>query len=128
MAKPEWGTKRMCLNCGVRFYDLDKKPVTCPSCESSFEPEAFIKTRRSRQSAPSESKKPAPAPQAPAKKVEVAGADAVDLAAAKDGEEAPGDGGGEEDDAVLPAAGDAEDESDDVAELVDKLGENKAES
>ena len=40
MAKPEWGTKRMCPSCGARFYDLRRNPVECPKCEFTFEPEA----------------------------------------------------------------------------------------
>ena len=127
MAKPEWGTKRTCLNCGVRFYDLGKKPITCPSCESSFEPEAFVKTRRSRQSAPIEPKKVVEAAKAPEQETKVAGTDAVEAAAANDDEDdkALGDDGGKEDDAVLPVAANAEDESEDMAKLVDKPGENK---
>jgi uncharacterized protein (TIGR02300 family) len=137
VAKPEWGTKRTCLNCGVRFYDLGNKPITCPACQSSFEPEAFIKTRRSRQSAPSEPKKPAPAPAAPASeaeanKAEVAGPDAADPAAkdpaAEDDDKAIGDDAGEEDDAVLPVAAEAGDESEDVTELVDTPGGGKEQS
>ena len=139
MAKPEWGTKRTCLNCGVRFYDLGMKPITCPSCQSTFEPEAFVKTRRSRQSAPSEPKKPAPAPQtlapqarvseAPAKKTEIASPAAADPNAEND-DEALGDDAGEEDDAVLPvdADADADDESKDAAELVDLPGGTKEEN
>jgi len=32
MAKPELGTKRICVNDGVRFYDLNKVPAVCPKC------------------------------------------------------------------------------------------------
>ena len=32
MAKPELGTKRLCSNCGVKFYDLNKDPIVCPKC------------------------------------------------------------------------------------------------
>ena len=31
MAKESWGNKRTC-NCGVRFYDLNKKEIECPGC------------------------------------------------------------------------------------------------
>ena len=31
MAKQTWGTKRTCT-CGIRFYDLNKKEIECPSC------------------------------------------------------------------------------------------------
>ncbi len=32
MAKPELGTKRTCVNDGIRFYDLNKVPAICPKC------------------------------------------------------------------------------------------------
>ena len=32
MPKEEWGVKRVCPNCSVRFYDLQNDPMTCPSC------------------------------------------------------------------------------------------------
>ncbi len=36
MAKPELGTKRLCANCGAKFYDLGKDPIVCPKCETVF--------------------------------------------------------------------------------------------
>jgi len=32
MAKPELGTKRVCVSCSTRFYDLMKSPAVCPKC------------------------------------------------------------------------------------------------
>ncbi|MCB9992687.1 MAG: TIGR02300 family protein [Hyphomicrobiaceae bacterium] len=32
MAKAERGTKRQCLKCGTKFYDLNADPIVCPSC------------------------------------------------------------------------------------------------
>ena len=32
MAKPELGTKRVCVACGTRFYDLTKVRAVCPKC------------------------------------------------------------------------------------------------
>ena len=32
MAKPELGTKRVCVSCSTRFYDLAKVPAQCPRC------------------------------------------------------------------------------------------------
>lgn len=37
MAKPELGTKRTCPNCGKKYYDLNRDPITCPSCGTVFE-------------------------------------------------------------------------------------------
>jgi uncharacterized protein (TIGR02300 family) len=58
VAKPEWGVKRTCLSCGARFYDMQKSPIVCPSCEIEFDPEAIFRPRRNR---PAESDAPAPA-------------------------------------------------------------------
>ena len=46
MAKPEWGTKRLCRNGGCRFYDLKREPIVCPKCEKDYQPEAPAKSRR----------------------------------------------------------------------------------
>ncbi|WP_144079711.1 TIGR02300 family protein [Candidatus Endolissoclinum faulkneri] len=48
MAKPEWGIKRICQSCGARYYDLNLLPITCPTCNTSYDPEAILKSRRSR--------------------------------------------------------------------------------
>lgn len=41
MPKEEWGVKRVCPNCSTRFYDLQRNPMTCPSCEHSFTAESL---------------------------------------------------------------------------------------
>src|SRR5919202_2535662 len=66
VAKPEWGTKRICPSCGARYYDLLRDPVVCPKCSTPFDPEAFLKARRSRPAAPVE------------KELEPVGADEID--------------------------------------------------
>ena len=48
MAKAELGLKRTCLSCGMRFYDFNRKPITCPGCQAEFDPEAVIRSRRGR--------------------------------------------------------------------------------
>lgn len=35
------GQKRGCLKCGVKFYDFERNPITCPKCFSEFDPEDF---------------------------------------------------------------------------------------
>ena len=37
MTKPELGTKRLCTECGARYYDLNTTPITCPKCGASFQ-------------------------------------------------------------------------------------------
>ena len=39
MAKPELGTKRVCVACGTRFYDLTKAPAICPKCGTEQPPD-----------------------------------------------------------------------------------------
>ena len=45
MAKPELGTKRVCVSCGAKFYDLMKVPAVCPKCGTE-QPAELPKTRR----------------------------------------------------------------------------------
>src|SRR6202140_1556941 len=54
VAKPEWGSKRICPSCGTRYYDLMRDPVVCPKCSTPFDPEAFLRARRARPAAPIE--------------------------------------------------------------------------
>jgi uncharacterized protein (TIGR02300 family) len=38
MTKLELGTKRLCAHCGAKFYDLHHSPITCPKCDTVFDP------------------------------------------------------------------------------------------
>ena len=49
LVKADLGTKRVCPSCSARFYDLQKRPIACPKCAVTFEPEALYKQRRPRQ-------------------------------------------------------------------------------
>ena len=46
MAKPEWGRKRTCQSCGVKYYDFNKTPMICPSCGAEFDPDLLLKTKK----------------------------------------------------------------------------------
>lgn len=48
MAIPELGAKQLCPNCQAKFYDLNKRPAHCPKCETDFDPEDVVKSRRIR--------------------------------------------------------------------------------
>ncbi len=39
MAQPELGTKRVCVACGARFYDLQRTPAVCPKCATEQPPD-----------------------------------------------------------------------------------------
>ena len=58
MAKREWGAKRTCLGCGVKFYDLHRNPITCPKCGNVIEVET---ARPSRRRPPAQPEPPPPA-------------------------------------------------------------------
>ena len=45
MAKPDLGTKRQCLSCGAKYYDLGKDPATCPRCGAVFQAPALLRAR-----------------------------------------------------------------------------------
>ena len=48
MSKAEWGMKRICPSCGMRYYDMKKKPPVCPKCKTVFDPENLLRARRGR--------------------------------------------------------------------------------
>jgi len=52
LVKADLGIKRVCPQCAARFYDLTKRPIECPKCHFSFEPESLYKQRRARQPEP----------------------------------------------------------------------------
>ncbi len=67
MAKPEWGKKRNCPECGARFYDLGKDdPVTCIECGHEWVPEPVLKSKQ-------------PIPEEEVKQTEVEEEDLVDI-------------------------------------------------
>jgi uncharacterized protein (TIGR02300 family) len=121
VAKPEWGTKRICPSCGTRYYDLLRKPVICPKCSTPFDPEAFLKSRRARPVAPVE------------KEIEPVGADELDADveteegdAVVEGEEAsPLEEAEEEDEELLEDASELGEDEDDMAEVIENVEEDE---
>ena len=53
MTKADLGTKRVCLACGMRFYDFSRSPIICPGCGAEFDPENIMKSRKGRPAAKS---------------------------------------------------------------------------
>ena len=121
MAKPEWGSKRICPSCGTRYYDLQREPVICPKCATPFDAEAFLRSRRTRPAAPVE------------KELEPVGADEVDTEleteeadAAEEGEEAvPLEEAEEEDEELLEDASELGEDEDDMAEVIENVEEEE---
>ncbi|MCF6273138.1 MAG: TIGR02300 family protein [Rhodobacteraceae bacterium] len=56
MPKEEWGVKRACPKCAVRFYDLQTDPMTCPACGAEFSVESLLDTGKSRVAATKQAK------------------------------------------------------------------------
>ena len=92
MAKQELGSKRICVSCQARFYDLTKTPAVCPKCGVEQPPEQPKQRRVTGNVADTRVKKPAAEPGI--EDVEVEGVEDV------------------EDEDVLEAADDLEDDAD----------------
>ena len=52
MAKPEWGIKRNCSACGTKYYDFNNSRIICPSCNTEFDPDVYLKSRKGKSFAP----------------------------------------------------------------------------
>ena len=52
LGKINRGIKRICQNCGALYYDLEKHPIICVKCGVEFDPEAILKSRRTRPLVP----------------------------------------------------------------------------
>jgi uncharacterized protein (TIGR02300 family) len=108
LAKPEWGTKRICPSCGTRYYDLMHKPIVCPKCATVFDPEAFLKSRRTRPVAPVE------------KELEPVGAEELDTELEPDEAEVV-----EEEEEAAVTLEDADEEDEELLEDASELGEDE---
>ena len=135
MAKPEWGRKRICYSCGSVFYDLRRDPIVCPKCDAKFDPEAILKSRRSRVAVVEETKAKPSAPdtteadevkdqESKAENEESAAKD--EESAAKDEDDVAEEAGTDLDkaDALIEDPSDLTKDEDDVAEVREHLEED----
>ena len=118
LAKPEWGTKRICQSCGSRFYDFGRSPIVCPNCGAVFDLEVLNRARRARPAAA----RGAAVVAAEEEETAVAGGELVDADAELE-EEVVDDAAIEEDDAAIESDDDQEDES--LIEDASELGEDE---
>ena len=58
MAKATWGEKRICANCGSKYYDLQKEPIFCPKCGSEFINVSLQISSKTKMAAPKKSVAP----------------------------------------------------------------------
>ena len=108
MAKPELGTKRVCVSCAARFYDLARQPAVCPKCNTEQPPEQ-PRVRRAGGNVMEEKRR--------AKVVAVPGLDTADV------EVEVSDDDAEED--VLEDTSDLEDDTDAIVEVEQENGEEE---
>jgi len=123
VAKPEWGSKRICPSCGTRYYDLLRDPVICPKCGTPYDPEAFLRSRRAR---------PAPTVE---KEVEPVGSDELDtdveteeaetVEEEEEEEAVPLEETEEEDEELLEDASELGEDEDDMAEVIENVEEEE---
>lgn len=147
MTKVEWGNKRICPNCGTRYYDMRRDPITCPKCGAPFDAEFLVKTRKSRTAASAAVEEVAPLEEELeadlAAEPDEAGEVATEIPAGEEAEETTetakaskgkgrGKGGGdekkdgddeEEDQGVLEDASELGEDEDDMAEVIENVDE-----
>jgi uncharacterized protein (TIGR02300 family) len=138
VAKPELGIKRICGNCGTKFYDLARDPILCPKCGTVYEIVAVPTRASAAKAAPVVAVVPEePEPVAPV------GAEVISLEEAAEAETKAGAAKatpagieGEEEDEVEIAGGAEDDttfleqdeeESGDVSDLIGETIEEKEE-
>lgn len=112
MIKLEWGTKRACQSCTARFYDLRHNPIICPKCGETFEIQ--IPGRRSRNRATI-------IDDVLAKPLE----DDILLTDLDLPVDLDADLGEEDDDALIEDASDLGEDLDDMADVIDTVGEGE---
>ena len=126
MTKAELGTKRLCPNCGAKYYDLAHDPIICPRCGTHFE----VTTTRARA-------QPVKAAAVPVAEPEVEAAPAAEFVTLEEADEEAADSGAikiDVDDDEEVEADDEEDntflaeedeEGDDVADIIGDVDEEE---
>jgi uncharacterized protein (TIGR02300 family) len=122
VAKANLGMKRVCPHCSARYYDLNRDPIMCPKCGGAYDPDAALKTRRTR-AAPA-----VPEPVEPIAEEEVEAESPPEDAEAGDEEEGdatPSEGGEEgdeeEEEEVIEDASELGEDEDDMAEVIENV-------
>lgn len=126
MGRSELGTKRVCGECGARFYDLGRDPIVCPKCGTAYDVAALATTRPRPEP---KKAKPAPVAEETAEDEDV---DDEDLVALEDVDAEEEDTGravrvaDDDEDEDLPAVDEADDADDADAEefLEDEDGDD----
>src|SRR5262249_6610255 len=131
VAKAEWGMKRLCPNCGTRYYDMRRDPIVCPHCGAPFDPEALLKTRRTRapavvaQPETDEDIEPDLGSEEAAEPAEADAALPGDGGLDEEDDEAEETDGDEEEEEVLEDASELGEDEDDMAEVIENVDEDE---
>lgn len=112
VAKPQWGAKRECQQCGARFYDLNRSPVECLKCGAVFDPAAASRAKRSRPVPPAPKPKAPPVP--------------ADLNTRGDNADTLSDDDDEDD--VIEDATELGEDEDDVSDVMDGVAKEKVDT
>jgi len=125
VAKAQLGTKRICPNCGARYYDLNHNPIVCPRCGTRFEVAAAPTRVRA-----------APAKVVPAEvEVEIDVKDPVEVVSLEEADDEAAAGGavkvegGDDEEAIEKEEDDTflaeEDEEEDVEDIIGDVDEEE---
>ena len=104
MTKAEWGTKRICSECGTRYYDMRKDPPICPKCGAVFE---AVSAKAKRRPAPPEDKVAIKKKQKPTADID------LESKVLEDGAE------GDEDEELIEDASELGEDDEDVSEVIE---------
>jgi uncharacterized protein (TIGR02300 family) len=125
VTKAELGTKRLCPNCGARYYDLNRSPIICPKCGTLFE----VASGRARPQASKAVKEPVVEEAEEVAPVELVSLEEADEEAAEGTAKKPGaddeddaEVEGEEDDTFLA---EEEEDEEDVGDIIGDVDEEE---
>ena len=127
MVSAELGQKRRCFSCGMKFYDFNKSPITCPECGSEFDPENLLKSRRGKSAVKATVVKPDAAAEDDLENESETKGDEFD----ESDDVAADDDLPSDDETFIPAAGEGGDETTpdiESGELIDVLDDNDGEN
>lgn len=133
MAKPKWGTKRFCDDCGTRFYDLNRQPVTCPKCGAKVKIVTVPKSRRGAKTTDQKPKSPSTQDNKPADGDSATDNDtgatlangALDNGAEVDEDRGDEDGADGKESGLIEDTSDLTKDSDDVSEVLEHVETDK---
>ena len=126
MVSAELGQKRRCFSCGMKFYDFNKSPITCPECGSEFDPENLLKSRRAKSAVKASVVEPDAAAEDDLEDESESKDDEFDESDDVADDDLPSD-----DETFIPAAGEDGDETTpdiESGELIDVLDDNDGEN